>query len=123
MAVSKKKGGHASLQGKKPSNSAKVRQQPYTRNPGHITNKLKRSEMYGKYLLEKKKQKRASRIAREKQAEALGEDAPASFQLPEEGLAASWRCATGRRDTGVEPRRSPPRARWCAGGEVVRGCG
>ncbi|EJK58570.1 hypothetical protein THAOC_21295 [Thalassiosira oceanica] len=77
MAVSKKKGGHASLQGKKPSNSAKVKQQPYTRNPGHITNKLKRSEMYGKYLLAKKAQKRASRIAREKQAEALGEDAPA----------------------------------------------
>src|SRR5210317_1256456 len=75
MALSKKKGGHASLQGKKPLNTAKVKRS-VSNNPGHIKNKLKRSEMYGKYLLEKKAKKRQTRIQREKEAEALGEEAP-----------------------------------------------
>jgi len=75
MAPTKRKGGHASLQGKRPDNTAGVKR-PVSNNPGRIKNKLKRSEMYGKYLLEKKAQKRQSRIQREKEAEALGEDAP-----------------------------------------------
>jgi len=71
MAPSKPRGGHASLQGKKPANTAKVKR-VVCKNPGRIKNKLKRSEMYGKYLLEKKAQKRQSRIRRDKEAEALG---------------------------------------------------
>ena len=77
MVSGKRKGGHASLQGKKPTNSMKeIKKRAVTNNPGRIKNKLKRSEMYSKYLLEKKAQKRQSRIQREKEAEALGEDAP-----------------------------------------------
>jgi len=45
----------------------------FRRNPGHITNKLKRSEMYGKYLQQKRAQKKEARLKREKEAEALGE--------------------------------------------------
>ena len=56
MALSKPKGGHASLQGKKPSNTTKSKRKA-TNNPGQIRHKLKRSEMYGKYLLEKKASK------------------------------------------------------------------
>ena len=77
MASGKRKGGHASLQGKKPNNSMKdIKSRPVTNNPGRIRNKLKRSEMYSKYLLEKKAQKKQTRIQREKEAEALGEEAP-----------------------------------------------
>lgn len=81
MAPSKPKGGHASLQGKKPGNMARVKR-PTTHNPGHIKNKLKRSEMYGKYLLEKKAQKRQTRIQREKEAVALGVDATPKRSIP-----------------------------------------
>ena len=77
MVSGKRKGGHASLQGKKPNNSTKdIKNRPVSHNPGHIKNKLKRSEMYSRYLLEKKAQKKISRIKREKEAEELGEDAP-----------------------------------------------
>ncbi|MCP4747317.1 MAG: hypothetical protein GY874_14430, partial [Desulfobacteraceae bacterium] len=69
MGTTKKKGGHASLQGKKPLNTAKVTR-TVSNNPGHIKNKLKRSEIYGKYLLEKKARKRQTRIQRDKEAEA-----------------------------------------------------
>jgi ribosome production factor 1 len=81
MAPSKPKGGHPSLQGKKPGNTARVKR-PTTNNPGHIKNKLKRSEMYGKYLLEKKAAKRQTRIQREKEAVALGEDAAPKRATP-----------------------------------------
>jgi ribosome production factor 1 len=70
-----KKVAHPSLKGKKPINTAKVAKAIPTKNPGKIKNKLKRSEVYGKYLLEKKKEKRQSRIQRTKEAEELGEDA------------------------------------------------
>ena len=59
-----KKLADASLKGKKPINTAnaalKSKQTMITRNPSHITNKIKRSEMYGKYLATKRieKQKR-----------------------------------------------------------------
>jgi ribosome production factor 1 len=62
-----KKKGDKSLLGKKPINSAhKVlakqhKERRITTNPSHIGNKLKRSEMYGKYLQDKaaiKKEKR-----------------------------------------------------------------
>lgn len=71
----------ASLKGKKPinrgdSSSGSKHERPQSRNPGHITNKLKRSEMYGKYLKEKKARKKNDRLKREKEAEALGEEAP-----------------------------------------------
>lgn len=61
--------------GKKSANIAKVRNvKPYTTNPSHIKNKLKRSEMYGKYLAEKKRQKREKRLKRQKEVEELGEE-------------------------------------------------
>mmetsp|Transcript_1578 Transcript_1578/g.3357 ORF Transcript_1578/g.3357 Transcript_1578/m.3357 type:complete len:226 (+) Transcript_1578:190-867(+) len=79
MALTKKM-GHASLKGKKPDNTSKVKR-TVTNNPGRIKNKLKRSEMYGKYLLEKKARKRQTRIQREKEAEALGDDAEIRKQV------------------------------------------
>lgn len=78
-----KKKPDASLKGKKPTNTAGVTKlRPQTRNPGHITNKLKRSEMYGKYLLEKKARKREIRTKRAKEAEELGTDISALKQTP-----------------------------------------
>ena len=72
----------ASLKGKKPSNKAKIvpkgsgkssKKPSLMRNPSHITNKLKRSEMYGKYLTQKRKLKDDNRRERkEKEAKALG---------------------------------------------------
>jgi ribosome production factor 1 len=70
-----KKTADPSLKGKKPSNTAGVtKARPQSRNPGHIKNKLKRSEMYGKYLLEKKAKKREMRTKRAKEAAELGTD-------------------------------------------------
>lgn len=65
----------ASLLGKKPAHKAKLSAsaRPH-RNPGRITNKLKRSEMYGRYLQQKRTHKREARLKREKEAEALGVD-------------------------------------------------
>jgi ribosome production factor 1 len=68
-----KKKPDASLKGKKPINTVK-RASAVTRNPGHIANRLKRSEMYGKYLQQKAADKKVSRIQRLKEAEALGDD-------------------------------------------------
>lgn len=51
-------------------------------NPGHIQNRLKRSEVYGKYLMEKKAQKRQKRMQRAKEAEELGDDVPTPKQTP-----------------------------------------
>jgi len=51
-------------------------------NPGRIKNKMKRSEMYGKYLLQKKAKKRELRKKRAKEAEALGEDEKHEKQIP-----------------------------------------
>lgn len=72
----------ASWKGKKPINTAikkakvisKTNNDVLSNNPSHIKNKLKRSEVYGKYLLEKKQQKRRERLKRAKEVEALGED-------------------------------------------------
>ena len=72
-----KKKPDKSLQGKKPINKAKAivtKSKPQTKNPSHITNKLKRSEMYGKYLQQKKQQKKLARLQREKETEELGQD-------------------------------------------------
>jgi ribosome production factor 1 len=68
-----KKKPHSSLKGKKPVNTAK-KATGVTRNPGHITNRLKRSEMYGKFLQQKRVEKKQARIQRTKEAEALGDD-------------------------------------------------
>jgi ribosome production factor 1 len=69
-----KKKPHASLQGKKPVNTAKRGKSAVMRNPSHIANRLKRSEVYGKYLQQKKEEKKRNRLLRNKEAEALGED-------------------------------------------------
>jgi ribosome production factor 1 len=71
-----KKKPHKSLGGKKPVNTAKAATQktPVRRNPSHITNRLKRSEMYGKYLEQKRQEKKRARLHRTKEAEALGDD-------------------------------------------------
>ena len=72
-----------SLKGKKPINTSGVStSRPVQSNPGHIKNKLKRSEVYGKFLLEKKAQKRRDRLKRAKEAEALGEDVQHEKQQP-----------------------------------------
>jgi len=68
-----------SLKGKKPSNTAKVVKK-VIRNPSHISNKLKRSEMYGKYLEQKRTQQRDARLQREKELEDLGEDERAKIK-------------------------------------------
>jgi len=67
-----------SLQGKKPANRSVVvkKRQGTQRNPSHIGNKLKRSEMYGKYLQQQRARKKEDRLHREKEAERLGEEAP-----------------------------------------------
>ena len=44
------------------------------RNPSQIGNKLKRAEMYGKFLEQKRQQKRQARMQRQKEAEALGDE-------------------------------------------------
>lgn len=69
-----KKQASASLQGKKPVNKAKraAAATPQLRNPSHIPNKMKRSEMYTKYIQQKKAAKRAAREERKQAAE--GED-------------------------------------------------
>lgn len=71
-----KKAADKSLQGKKPINTAKLPSKKYgvRSNPSHIGNKLKRSEMYGKYLQQKQQMKKEQRFQREQEAEALGEE-------------------------------------------------
>eukprot|EP00934_Nitzschia_sp_Nitz4_P000648 Nitzschia sp. Nitz4//scaffold7_size249615//209404//210459//NITZ4_001207-RA/size249615-processed-gene-0.159-mRNA-1//1//CDS//3329558532//648//frame0 len=76
-----KKKPDASLKGKKPINTAK-KATAVKRNPGHISNRLKRSEMYGKYLEQKRQQKKERRLQREKEAEALGEEAEVKKATP-----------------------------------------
>jgi ribosome production factor 1 len=68
-----KKRPDASLKGKKPVNTAK-KATTITRNPGHIGNRLKRNEVYGKYLQQKSFDKKKKRLQRAKEAEALGDD-------------------------------------------------
>jgi len=69
-----KKKPDPSLKGKKPVNTAKRKDVKVQRNPSHITNRLKRSEMYGKYLQQKRAAKKEARLKRLKDAEELGED-------------------------------------------------
>lgn len=80
--MTKSKRPHPSLQGKKPVNKVNLSKKPLTRNPGHITNRLKRSEMYGKYLKDKKDRKKAERLKRQKEAQALGDDEQPKKQTP-----------------------------------------
>ena len=68
-----KKKPHASLQGKKPINTAK-KKSAVMRNPSYIANRMKRAEVYGKYLQQKREEKKRTRLLRDKEAEALGED-------------------------------------------------
>jgi ribosome production factor 1 len=72
--MTNKKKPDASLKGKKPSNRAATSIKPTTRNPSHIRNKMKRSEMYGKYLMERSAREKEERKTREREAEALGEE-------------------------------------------------
>ena len=69
-----KKRVDASLKGKKPINTAKRQQVKVQRNPSHIPNKLKRSEMMGKYLQQKRAQKKEKRRQRIKETAELGEE-------------------------------------------------
>ena len=73
----------ASLKGKKPANTAGItKKRAVMNNSSNIRNKIKRSEMYGKYLQEKSKQKRELRMKRAKEAEELGEDAHKTKLVP-----------------------------------------
>lgn len=72
-----KKKPDSSLKGKKPVNTAKKAMKgsgSVTRNPSHIANRMKRSEVYGKFLEQKRLEKKESRLKRAREAEALGED-------------------------------------------------
>jgi ribosome production factor 1 len=76
-----KSNGSNPILGKKPSNrvkhpipSSSSSARVICKNPSHIRNKLKRSEMYGKYLMEKSAKKKEERKKRERNAQALGED-------------------------------------------------
>lgn len=60
--------------GKKPVNKNKQPAQAPIKNPSHIKNKLKRAEVYGRYLLEKKARKKEARLKRLKEVEELGEE-------------------------------------------------
>lgn len=72
-----KKTADPSLKGKKPVNTArKSAKMVISRNPGHIKNKLKRSEMYGKYLQQKRLNKQKTRQEQKEEAKELGDDAP-----------------------------------------------
>lgn len=51
------------------------------KNPGHIANKAKRTEVYAKYKVEKKKLKKKLKEIKVKEAEELGEAAPPK-QIP-----------------------------------------
>jgi ribosome production factor 1 len=85
--MGKKKQPDASLKGKKPINTAKRAKPSISsaaagkktvtmtiRNPSHIPNKLKRSEMYGKYLQQKKAVKKEVMVQRIKAAEQLAKE-------------------------------------------------
>jgi len=73
----------ASLKGKKPVNTSGIaKKRTNINNPSKIRNKLKRSEMYGKYLADKRQKKRELRLQRAKEAEELGEDAHKAKQTP-----------------------------------------
>jgi ribosome production factor 1 len=80
MGKKKRGGDHPSLLGKKPGHTAKKKRPSSSsvlgRNPGRIKNRLKRSEMYGKYLQQKRteKRKRQQRQQQEAATEKLGED-------------------------------------------------
>ena len=79
----KKSKPDASLKGKKPINTSGVaKKRTHVNNPSKIRNKLKRSEMYGKYLADKRQKKRELRLQRAKEAEELGEDAHTAKQTP-----------------------------------------
>jgi len=53
-----------------------------TRNPGNIKNRFKRSEVYAAYLKEKKRLKKDLKTKRNKEVEALGEDAVVKKATP-----------------------------------------
>jgi len=69
--------------GKKPENkNMAIKNRPIQNNPGNIKNRMKRAEVYGRYLLQKKSQKKERRLKREKEAQALGEDVNHTKQTP-----------------------------------------
>jgi ribosome production factor 1 len=88
--MGKRKLPDASLKGKKPINTAKRAKKSSSvsaavaggtkevtmtmKNPSHITNKLKRSEMYGKYLQQKKAVKKEVMVQRVKEAERIAQE-------------------------------------------------
>lgn len=79
--MTKTKQPHPSLNGKRTINRNKdAMKREVKRNPGHIANRMKRSEMYGKYLQEKKARKRTERLQRQRDTEALGDEAPPKQQ-------------------------------------------
>mmetsp|Transcript_15978 Transcript_15978/g.32130 ORF Transcript_15978/g.32130 Transcript_15978/m.32130 type:complete len:372 (-) Transcript_15978:341-1456(-) len=82
--MAKKKTADPSIKGKKPINTSGVakKRQTMVNNPSKIRNKLKRSEMYGKYLADKRQLKRELRLQRAKEAEELGQDVQQSKAVP-----------------------------------------
>jgi ribosome production factor 1 len=87
-----KSNGSNQILGKKPSNRIKhkisssssnvTEKSKGISNPSRIRNKLKRSEMYGKYLMERSAKKKQERKNRERDAQALGDDEGKSKSVP-----------------------------------------
>jgi len=87
-----KKRPDPSLRGKKPANKAKrsvdgaaspaAKIQLPRKNPSHIANKLKRSEMYGKYLQQKRAVKKEARLRKAREVEELGEGVQVKKPVP-----------------------------------------
>lgn len=77
-----KKKPHSSLKGKKPVNTAKKATGGVAKNPSHIANRMKRSEMYGKFLEQKRQEKKQGRLQRLKEGEALGDDEQVKKAVP-----------------------------------------
>lgn len=71
------------MRGKKPENMAPGQKNATVMsNPSYVKNKMKRSEMYGQYLAQKKVQKREMRKKKAKEAAELGEEAEHVKQVP-----------------------------------------
>ncbi|OWY92893.1 Ribosome production factor 1, partial [Phytophthora megakarya] len=71
-----------------PNKRAKKNDEPKTdgepafqmRNPSHIKNKMKRQLVMQKFRKEKKEAKKAAQLKRRREAEEMGEEAPAKME-------------------------------------------
>jgi len=89
-----------------------------SRNPGHISNRLKRSEMYGKYLQQKRTHRKEMRLQREREVEELGEEGGADGQSGTGGKTTTMKPRTIDNTREVEPTMVSPDDEEVAGDEA-----